>query len=353
MNEIVLDDRLIREDLFPFTRTRPVSDIRIGILTIKEKWERFFNYSVVSAKQPDSTIPVIPANIIPDADLVSAIKENRHEQYLSSSPDILRIRYPWHIFQLNDQILRNDFELITRKRKSQPLSSSNKITSSDNIFVEEGVRAEHCFLNASAGPIYLGKNSEIMEGAMIRGPFALCEGAVVKMGATIYGATTVGPYSIVGGEIKNSVILGYSNKAHEGYLGDSVIGEWCNLGAGTSNSNLKNNAGDVRVWIESQKEFVSAGLKCGLLLGDYSRTAVNTSFNTGAVVGVCCNIFGEGLTPKYIPDFSWGYTLPSKYSIDNALRDIRNWKKLKKQTLDENEIITLKHIFEQTKLKEE
>lgn len=187
-----------------------------------------------------------------------------------------------------------------------------------------------------------------MEGAVIRGPFALCEGAVVKMGARIYGATTIGPYSIVGGEIKNSVIQGYSNKAHDGYLGDSVIGEWCNLGAGTSNSNLKNNAGEVNVWHEQGQQFMNVGQKCGLLMGDYSRSAINTSFNTGTVTGICCNVFGNGLTPKYIPNFSWGVNDEPKYELEKAIVDIMNWKRLKNQQLGTEEEKQLRNIFEQS-----
>ena len=205
---------------------------------------------------------------------------------------------------------------------------------------------QYCILNAAAGPIYIGKAAEIMEGASIRGPFAICEGAVVKMGARIYGATTIGPYSVVGGEIKNTVIFGYSNKAHDGYLGDSVLGEWCNLGAGSTNSNIKNTASNVKVWNETAKDFVSGGLKCGLLMGDYSRCSVNSTFNTGTVVGACANIFGSGLLPKYIPSFSWGAINPAKYEFEKALQDITNWKKLKNQLLTEKEIQKLQHIFE-------
>jgi hypothetical protein len=186
-----------------------------------------------------------------------------------------------------------------------------------------------------------------MEGAMIRGPFALCEGGIVKMGAAIYGATTIGPYSVVAGEVKNSVIFGYSNKAHHGYLGDSVIGRWCNLGAGSSNSNLQNNAREVRVWNEPKKEFIPAGQKCGVFIGDYSRSAINTSFNTGTVTAVCCNIFGPGLTPEYIPSFSWGFSNTTSYAIEKALEDIDNWKKLKNERITDTEIRTLNHIFEQ------
>jgi UDP-N-acetylglucosamine diphosphorylase/glucosamine-1-phosphate N-acetyltransferase len=185
-----------------------------------------------------------------------------------------------------------------------------------------------------------------MEGAMIRGPFALCEGAVIKMGAKIYGATTIGPYSVAGGEIKNSIIFGYSNKAHDGYLGDSVIGEWCNLGAGTCNSNLKNSARDVKMWDENSQSYINAGLRCGLFMGDYSRSAINSSFNTGTIVGVCANVFGEGLLPRYIPDFSWGCK-DEKYVLNKAFRDIDNWKKLKGQSITEKEKQILKHIFTQ------
>jgi len=204
---------------------------------------------------------------------------------------------------------------------------------------------EHCILNASTGPIYIGKNAEIQEGSMIRGPFALCEGSLVKMGSKIYGATTIGPYCLAGGEIKNSILLGYSNKAHDGYLGDSVIGEWCNLGAGTSNSNLKNNCGDVSYWVHADKKQISAGNKGGLLLGDYSKSAINTSFNTGTVVGICSNVFAQGLTPKYIPHFSWGCDGITRYKLSNALEDINKWKQMKGFSITEKEKQILTDIY--------
>jgi UDP-N-acetylglucosamine diphosphorylase/glucosamine-1-phosphate N-acetyltransferase len=213
------------------------------------------------------------------------------------------------------------------------------------VFIEAGARVENCLLNASTGPIYVGRNAEIMEGAMVRGPFALCEGAVVKMGATIYGATTIGPYAVVGGEIKNCVIGAFSNKAHHGYLGDSVIGQWCNLGAGTSNSNIKNNASTVRVWSHHRQAFLPGGLKCGLFMGDYSKCAINTSFNTGTVTGICCNIFGETKPPKFIPNFSWGHAEEGSYALEKALDDISKWKKLKNRILTEEEKQSLEHIF--------
>ncbi len=347
MNEIFLDDGPAKESLSPLALTRSVADIRIGILTIREKWEKFFGYTVTLGQPTHAGALIAPSNIIPDQDFITSLKEKKTIETTSPSQHI-SLSHPWQIFQLNDMMIRRDFDLLTNGRTSAPLSATNKLTEAENIFAEPGARVEHCILNASAGPIYIGKNAEVMEGSMIRGPFALCEGAIVKMGAKIYGATTIGPYSIVGGEIKNSVISGYSNKAHDGYLGDSVIGEWCNLGAGTSNSNVKNNAGDVSVWDEHEKKFIQAGIKCGLLMGDYSRSAINTSFNTGTVVGVCCNIFGEGLTPKYIPSFSWGYAPLTKYRFENAIKDISNWKKLKNHSLSDIEIKVLKHIFEQS-----
>ncbi|MEO5561855.1 MAG: hypothetical protein ABIR18_00445 [Chitinophagaceae bacterium] len=212
-----------------------------------------------------------------------------------------------------------------------------------NIFIEKGAKVEHSILNASAGPIYIGRNAEVMEGCMIRGPFAMGDNSVLKMGTKIYGPTALGPYCVFGGEVKNSVVFGYSNKAHDGYLGDSVIGEWCNMGAGTSNSNMKNNASEVRVW--TPKGQIVAGMKCGVMMGDYSRTAINTSINTGTVVGVCCNVFGTGLSPKYIPSFSWGSEGVNRYDYEKALQDIAAWKKLKTQDVSDNEKSILKYIF--------
>ena len=356
------------DTLLPFTSTRPVTAIRLGILTLGEKWDRLL---------PGGKPSGLPDNIVPNSALAQQIREEQgtaNHPGATSDPDLSataisrilsqaqRLQYPWQIFQFNDSALRDDFGLLTKGRRSAPIPPSVQAISPESIFLEEGAEISHSILNASTGPIYIGRNATIMEGSFIRGPFALCEGAVVKMGTKIYGATTIGPYSTAGGEIKNSVIFGYSNKGHDGYLGDSVIGEWCNLGAGTSTSNLKNNAGDVKVWspgaaTSARSEdspagagcFISAGFKCGLLMGDYSRAAINTSFNTGTVVGVCCNVFGEGLTPKYIPDFSWGFNgrgpQGPKYTFEKALRDIDNWKKLKNQSLTDAEIQTLKHIF--------
>ncbi|MBL7721730.1 MAG: glucose-1-phosphate thymidylyltransferase, partial [Chitinophagaceae bacterium] len=254
------------------------------------------------------------------------------------------IQYPWDIFQLNDWAIRHDFALLTEKRKSQPLSKTNKVTKASQVFIEKGARVEYSVINASDGPVYIGKNAEIMEGCLVRGPFAMGERACLKMGTKVYGATTLGPGCVVGGEIKNSVLFGFSNKAHDGYLGDSVIGEWCNMGAGTTNSNLKNNASDVKIW--TPKGEINAGMKCGVIMGDYTRTAVNTSINTGTVIGVSCNVFGAGLTPKYIPSFSWGSEGVNRYEFDKAMLDIADWKKLKDKSVNEEEKSILKYIFD-------
>lgn len=263
------------------------------------------------------------------------------------SGPILTIRYPWDIFQLNDQAIRQDFELLRAGRTSAPIPASNQVVGEGDIFLEEGASIECSVINTSNGPVYLGSNTLVMEGSLIRGPFALCEGAVVKMGTRIYGATTIGPHCIAGGEIKNSVMMGYSNKAHDGYLGDAVIGEWCNLGAGTSASNIKNNAGKVTVYNPSSEgNKAEVGIKCGLLMGDYSRCAINTSFNTGSVVGVCSSVFGDGLLPKYIPNFSWGAEGIRKYDLERAQRDIRNWKALKQMDMTQKEEQILKFIFD-------
>ena len=317
--KIFLDDSQCRENLYPFTHTRHVADIRIGILTIREKWEKLTGGIIYTSMEDKADkVLVINANIIPTADNFQEILSEK-----TSSADIKVLEYPWHIFQYNDWAIRQDFELLTRNKISRPISKTNKCINEANIFIEEAADVEHCMFNASTGPVYIGKNVTIMEGNMIRGPFAICEGAVLKMGSKVYGATTIGPFCMAGGEIKNSMMFGYSNKAHDGYLGDSVIGEWCNLGAGTSNSNIKNTAGEIKYTIHDKMESIVAGNKAGLLMGDYSRAAINTSFNTGTVVGVCCNIFDRNFPAKYVANFSWGH---ERYDLDKAIKDIDNWK---------------------------
>lgn len=347
MQPVYLNDSEVREQLFPFSQIRSVADIRVGILTIREKWEALLGTAVQlvsSAEGLPVDAQVFAANIIPTKAFVASLETD------SANPDwdaVKILQYPWHIFQLNDWALREDFKLITEGRVSDPEHHGTaQLFNPEQIFIEPGAKLQHCVLNATTGPIYIGKNAEVMEGSLIRGPFALGQGGVLKMGTKIYGATTVGPYCVAGGEIKNSVMMGYSNKAHDGYLGDAVLGEWCNLGAGTSNSNLKNNASEVKVWHHPSEQFIAAGIKCGLLMGDYSRAAINTSFYTGTVVGICANVFGEGIPPKFVPSFTWGNRGLSKYEFEKALTDIRAWKNFKHHVLTEEEIIRLRAIFE-------
>jgi len=390
MQKIVFTEEFCQpESLHPFTLTRQIQDIRVGILTIREKWERWLGLSSfdkweddykdldrsirIDKKIGDDVFLMVHGNVLPTAKMVKAISKLKDGEFISVNGNagivfrftkkevvepykikvkkavtikdkIKALQFPWEIFQWNDAAIRDDFELITAKRKSQPLSKTNVAIKPSQIFIEKGAVVEYSVLNASTGPIYIGKNAEVMEGCMIRGPFALGERSVLKMGSKVYGATSIGPNCAAAGEIKNSVIFGNSNKAHDGYLGDSVIGEWCNLGAGTSNSNLKNNASEVKIW--TPKGEVVAGNKCGVLMGDYSRAAINTSFNTGTVIGACCNVVGSGLTPKYLPSFSWGNDGIDRYNFDKAISDIQNWKRLKGKKLSANEKTILKYIFE-------
>lgn len=376
------------ENLYPFTLTRQIQDIRVGILTIREKWEKILGITSydrweddykdldrsirLDRLKEDDTCFMIHGNILPTPKLIRALKKLKNGEFISVNgntgvifrfskkeieepnkikvskaitlrDEIKSLQFPWNIFQLNDYAIREDFKLLTDKRKSQKISKTNKVVKPGNIFIDKGAVVEHCFLNATEGPIYIGKNSLIMEGAAIRGAFACGEGAVVKMNSRIYGATTIGPYCTAGGEIRNSVFFAYSNKAHDGYIGDSVIGEWCNIGAGTSNSNIKNNASIVKVW--TPKGEMNAGQKCGVFMGDYSKTSINTSINTGTVIGVCSNIFEAGLTPKYIPNFSWGCDGLRRYDLEKALTNIGVWKKLKGKYITENEKTILTYIF--------
>ena len=353
MAPIILDDLPFARQLYPFAEIRSAADIRIGILTIREKWEFVAREKITTSSEMGmSQISTekhntVPANLVPSAAWIHEYLEGKASLESLTDPSLVHsLSYAWDIFRLNDWALRKDFEMITRGRTTEPIPGTVHAINAPEIFIEPGARLNFCTLNAATGPIYIGKNTEIMEGANIRGPFALCEGSVVKMGARIYGASTIGPNSTVGGEIKNVVVFGNSNKGHDGYLGDSVLGEWCNLGAGTSNSNLKNDAGEVKVWNQAEHNWSIAGNKCGLLMGDYSRSAINTSFNTGTVVGVCANIFGSGFASKHVESFSWGTGKPGNYSFEKAIEHISNWKKLKKQVLTKNEIQRLKHIFD-------
>ena len=258
------------------------------------------------------------------------------------SPYLVEVKNCVDVVKNNAATIVRDVAIKQINKATLELNSSSQIIHAYNIFVEEGAILENCILNASEGPIYIAKNCKIMDGAILRGPIFIDEGSIVKMGATIYGGTSIGKKCVVGGEIKNSIINNFSNKAHHGYLGDSIIGKWCNLGAGTSTSNVKNNGSDVMLQLANAE--LNAGNKFGLLMGDYSRSAINTSFNTGTVVGTCCNIFTEGLTPKYIPNFSWGCK-GERYELPKAFTDIENWKIMKGETLSKEERELLKNLY--------
>lgn len=380
------------ENLYPFHLTRHLQDIRLGILSIREKWEKalllesFSKWEgtykeaerslVIDASIGAGNYLLLHANILPTPELLTAIRSLEPGQALIhneagaialhfSADDVtglhkikvhqaipftgrlLAINFPWEIFQFNDQAIRLDMELVTANRSSAPISSSNQVIGDHPVFLEPGVQMDACIINASAGPVYIGKNAQVMEGSCLRGPVAICENAVVKMGTRIYGGTTIGPACMAGGEIKNAVMMGFSNKAHDGYLGDAVIGEWCNLGAGTSASNVKNNAGPIVIYHPaSEGGKAEVGTKCGLIMGDYSRSAINTSFNTGSVVGISSSVFGMGLLPKYIPHFSWGAEGIRKYEYAKAIRDIENWKKWKNSSLSSREQNILRYIYD-------
>jgi len=390
MKKIVFTEEFCQpENLFPLTLTRHVQDIRVGILTIREKWELALGLPSFDKHEGDykdldkavtidesignDIIYLIHGNVLPTIKLIKQIKKLSHGEFISvgdtesiayciSKKEILNehrikvgkaieleheikeINFPWDIVQLNAWAIDQDVELLKKSKKFEKLPATNRAIHPSRIFIEKGAHVEHSILNASYGPIYIAKDAEVMEGCMLRGPLAICEGATIKMGTKIYGATTIGPGSVVGGEIKNSVFLRYSNKSHDGYIGDAVIGEWCNLGAGTSCSNIKNTASDIMVW--TPKGLVNAGMKCGVVMGDYSRTAINTSINTGTIVGVSSHVYGNGLTPKYIPSFSWGSEGVERYEFEKAMSNIAKWKALKKQVVSESEKFILKHIFD-------
>lgn len=386
MNYILFDGD-VRTALLPFTFTRPVAEIRIGILTIKEKWERHLKDKVsvkteayLSLKYPLITKEdniFIDSSFLPTSNLVKRIQQLQPEEVLlyreevlacrTSSitelsektakitseykTEVIQLRNTWDIFSKNGEALQQDFELLTKGRKSAPISKTNHLIHPENIFLEEGAKVEFSILNATEGPIYLGKDSEVMEGNMIRGAFALCEHAVVKMGAKVYGPTTVGPHGKICGEINNSVIFGYSSKGHDGYLGNSVLGEWCNIGADSNNSNLKNNYAKVRLWNYATEGFDQTGLQfCGLMMGDHSKTAINTMFNTGTVIGVNCNIYTPGFPRNFIPSFSWGgATGFSTYHTSKAFEAAKVMMARRGKTFDEQEAAILEHVFEITK----
>jgi UDP-N-acetylglucosamine diphosphorylase/glucosamine-1-phosphate N-acetyltransferase len=361
MNYILFDESNVRTSLLPLTFMRPVGDIRIGILTIREKWEKRLNAKTssltenyLSIKYPtikEDTNVLINGSVCPTDEIIELIKKLGPGQTIVSDETIiavhmteaeldnpvdpaaegieeievkerpLQINFTWEIFSKNDQAIGDDFKFLTKGRKSQPLSKTNVVLGENPVFIEKGAKVNCAVLNTTKGPIYIGADAEIMEGSLLRGPVAVCNNAQVKMAAKIYGPTTIGPYSRIGGEVNNSVIFGYSNKAHDGFLGHSVIAEWCNLGADTNTSNLKNTYDCVRLWSYAKQTFVNTRLQfCGLIMGDHSKSGIATMFNTGTVVGVNSNIFGPGFQRNFIPSFTWGGTTGHyNYKLDKAL----------------------------------
>ncbi len=380
----ILFDGAVRNSLLPFTYTRPVADIRIGILTIREKWEKQLGFTTTTLTEDylEGKYPMVEmeenimlnAAVLPTPKLVSQIKDLKQNQAIFKDDeiiaffttdaqeevhfdtydiihfqsDLLQIKNTWDIFSLNDKAIESDFELLTKGRSSQPIPNTVNCINREQIFFEEGVDITFATLNASSGPIYIDKNAIVMEGSLIRGPFSLGEDSVLKMGAKIYGATTIGPMCKVGGEVNNCVIFGYSGKGHEGYLGNSVIGEWCNLGADTNNSNLKNNYAEVRLWSYETNRFAKTGLQfCGLMMGDHSKCGINTMFNTGTVIGVSANIFGGNFPRNFIPSFSWGGSAGfSVYKMDKVNEVVKAVLERKHLNYNEQEKKILEHVFE-------
>jgi UDP-N-acetylglucosamine diphosphorylase/glucosamine-1-phosphate N-acetyltransferase len=390
MNYILFDPPETWKNLLPLTFTRPVCEIRTGILTIKEKWDKLLQSSAsiltrsylqtrFSLHIEDDNV-LINGSVLPEDSLLYeignlpagtslyagntlvAVRLDRDEiaefdmgKYqhgdrvtLSISPIV--INHPWDIFALNGQALEADFQLLTKNRVSAEPSRTNMVLNPENVFMESDARIEGAILNAETGPIYIGEHAEIMEGSAVRGPFALGEHADLKMGTKIYGPTTIGPFSRVGGEIKNSVIIGNSNKGHEGFLGNSVLGEWCNIGADSNNSNLKNNYSEVRLWNYREEKFISTGLQfCGLVMGDHSKCGINTMFNTGTVVGVNANIYGAGFLLNFVPSFSWGGPAGfTTYQIHKAFEVATEVMKRRDRPFDQTDKEILTAVFEMT-----
>lgn len=388
IHQITFFDDERRNKLLPLTFTRPVAEIRVGITTIAEKWIQYtdatISYCTEDYLQKKFLSPQSSPNIyingacIPDDLIIDALQKLnigealiKEETVIGFKSDVvlknaqeciaftkslkainytdalIEIKNTWDIFKLNDAVLRQDFLQITKDRTSEKFSDTNTIIG-NQIFIEEGAIIQAAIINTETGPVYIGKDAEVMEGSVIRGPIALCDHSTLKMSSKIYGATTIGPHCKVGGEVNNSVIFGYSNKAHDGFLGNSVIGEWCNLGADTNNSNLKNNYAEVKLWDYSTQKFAATGLQfCGLIMGDHSKCGINTMFNTGTVVGVSANIFGAGFPRNYIPSFSWGGAIGfTEFKINQALEVAEQVMGRRQIELTETDKEILQYLFE-------
>lgn len=383
--QLVFSDAQYWGDFLPLTFTRPVAELRIGILTFQERWKKLLeiediaflteDYLQEKFKKPESkeSLLIVP-NFLPTKIVLEQIKKIKQGEALIYQDEViiakldmrdfslsqitkmtdvegelLFVKSPSDIFTYNQQFLDYDFELLTRNRKSQELSETNNfLGDKKDLFIEEGAEIEFATLNCKTGKIYVGKNAEIMEGTMIRGSLALCEGSKINMGAKVYGATTIGPHSKVGGEVNNIVIFGYSNKGHEGFVGNSVIGEWCNLGADTNSSNLKNNYANVKLWNYRHSKFVDTGLQfCGLIMGDHSKSAINTQFNTGTVVGVAANIFKTGFPPNLVKSFSWGgMNGDESYRLDKVFEVMERVMQRRKVDLTDVDKSIISYIYD-------
>jgi UDP-N-acetylglucosamine diphosphorylase/glucosamine-1-phosphate N-acetyltransferase len=385
MNYILFDTNSIKTHLLPLTYFRPIAEMRCGIFTMKEKWEHYLKTKVsyLTDDYLQEKFPVhfeeeniyIDASVFPENEMVQMIKSlqkgdalldlggriiaynakpKKYNEEVNLSEKIIRynktldgITYPYHIFQKNAEQIQADFEIVTQEKSSCKLSKTNTVIGSGKVFVEEGAQVEAVTFNTQDGDVYIGKNVTILEGSLIRAPFAALENSVVKMGSKIYGGTTLGPNSKVGGEIKEVVFFGNANKGHDGYLGDAVIGEWCNLGANTNNSNLKNNYSNVKLYDYAKSDFVNTGLQfCGLIMGDHSKSGIATMFNTGTVVGVNANVFGSGYQPKFFPSFKWGGKSFVDYRYDKALEVAKVVSKRRNIDFDQVEERLFKKVYE-------
>ncbi len=393
MNYILVDLPLHKENLLPLTYFRPISELRIGIDTIKEKWESFLDEKVsfFTDEYLQEKFPVkfaseniyIASHIIPGDSLVKKIKnlstntglfdennkiiaykgneisrqtfsqlERKKTDENIETPD--KINYPWDLVRLNESQILKDFSRITKNKSAEKLSGTNLIIGSHPVFIEKGVKVEACIFNTENGPVYVGQNTLIMEGSMLRGPLAILENSVIKMGAKIYGGTSIGPNSKIGGEVKGSIFLGNANKGHDGYLGDSVIAEWCNLGADTNNSNLKNNYSEVKMWNYPRHDYIPTGMQfMGLIMGDHSKSGISTMFNTGTIVGVSANVFGADFQPKFFPSFKWGNKREMQdYQFDKALEVAKTVMKRRNKDFDQVEKRLFENIYKLAKQKE-
>lgn len=384
---VLLDDADWRNNFYPFSVNRSVADLRIGIFTQQERWEKFSGNNVYIAtidylsnlyeSISETDAWYVAANVLPNTALLEALSNLHQGEAIQNETQLIafygqyeralklfnhqmdamcashHFQHPLSIlhaatdmFLMNVSIIHADIALIRSTTQPAVIDTSNRIENADAVFIAQGAIAKQVIINACDGPVYIGENALVMEGALLRGPIAVGANAVVKMGTAIYGGTSIGKHSVVGGEIKNSIIMDETNKAHHGYLGDSVIGNWCNIGAGASNSNIKNSGASVAVWNDVTKTYSRLLHKCGVLMGDYTRVAINSAINTASVMGICCNVFGTGLLPRHLPHFSWG--VEKKYAFEQAIQDITHWMAFKKSGLSKHEMNVLKHIFDQS-----